>query len=140
MYKEMSLGVRYPESTRQRCDLCLGTVPAWTLALEVKLLRLLGDNGKLNDNMVMHLISPYPEHRSALTDCAKLRTSKMATRKAVLIYGFEDDKWPMEPLIEAFETLAGQQGGLGPRIQASFEGLIHPIHSKGWVYAWGLLP
>lgn len=36
------------------------------------MLRLFGDNAKLNDNMLMHLLSPYPAHRSALTDCEKL--------------------------------------------------------------------
>ena len=30
-------------------------------------LRLKGDNGKPNDNMLMHILSPYPQHRSALT-------------------------------------------------------------------------
>jgi hypothetical protein len=36
------------------------------------MLRLMGDNGKPNDNMLMHILSPYPSHRSALTDCQKL--------------------------------------------------------------------
>ena len=27
---------------------------------EVKMLRLMGDNGKPNDNMLMHILSPYP--------------------------------------------------------------------------------
>jgi len=27
----------------------------------------MGDNGKPNDNMLMHILSPYPAHRSALT-------------------------------------------------------------------------
>jgi hypothetical protein len=34
----------------------------WGWAIEVKMLRLMGDNGKLNDNMVMHILSPYPAH------------------------------------------------------------------------------
>jgi hypothetical protein len=37
------------------------------------MLRLLGDNGKLNDNMLMHVLSPYQAHRSALTDCETRR-------------------------------------------------------------------
>ena len=37
------------------------------------MLRFMGDNGKLNDNIVMHILSPYPEHRSALTDCTNTR-------------------------------------------------------------------
>ena len=34
-------------------------------AIEVKMLRLMGDNGKPNDNMLMHILSPYERHRSA---------------------------------------------------------------------------
>ena len=49
-------GVRYPAERRQRCDVCLGTEPNWEWAIEVKLLRLLGDNGKLNDQMLTHLL------------------------------------------------------------------------------------
>jgi hypothetical protein len=29
-------------------------------AIEVKMLRLMGDNHKPNDNMLMHILSPYP--------------------------------------------------------------------------------
>jgi hypothetical protein len=104
--------------------------------LEVKLVRLLGDNGKLNDNMVMHLLSPYPSHRSALTDCSKLAASELGTRKAVLLYGFETDEFPLEPLVGAFETLAAVSVSLRPRAHAGFEGLVHPIHNRGAVFVW----
>jgi hypothetical protein len=52
---------------------CLGGPAPWEWAIEVKMLRFMGDNGKLNDNIVMHILSPYPEHRSALTDCTNTR-------------------------------------------------------------------
>ena len=41
------------------------------------MLRFLGDNGKPNDNILMHVLSPYPQHRSALTDCEKLARSSV---------------------------------------------------------------
>ena len=44
------------------------------------------DNGNPNDNMIMHILSPYPEHRSALTDWNKLVASSLAALKAILIY------------------------------------------------------
>src|SRR5690349_20639997 len=72
VYEHYQTGVPYPQSARRKCDLCLGNPPDWTWAVEAKMLRLYGDNGKLNDNMLMHILSPYPEHRSALTDCQKL--------------------------------------------------------------------
>jgi hypothetical protein len=34
----------------------------------VKMLRLMSDNNKPNDNMLMHILWPYLAHRSALTD------------------------------------------------------------------------
>ena len=49
----------------------------------------MGDNGKPNDNMLMHVLSPYPNDRSALTDCVKLVESGLNGLKAVLVYGFD---------------------------------------------------
>lgn len=100
------------------------------------MLRLMGDNGKTNDNMLMHILSPYPSHRSALTDCLKLRDSHFAQRRAVLIYGFDYPAWPLDPAIEAFETLARVQIAIGDRCEAPFDGLMHPIHTHGRVFAW----
>lgn len=84
-YAAHGTGVAYPRAPRQKVDLCLGTPPLWEWAIEVKLLRFLGDNGQPNDNMLMHILSPYPEHRSALTDCAKLLAASIASRSAILI-------------------------------------------------------
>lgn len=80
-YGSYRLGVSYADGTRQACDLCLGSPGTWEWAAEVKMLRLMGDNGKLNDNMVMHILSPYPAHRSALTDCTKLLASQLGTQR-----------------------------------------------------------
>ena len=135
-YAARSFGVPYPGAARQRCDWCLGHPPSWDWAIEAKLLRMLGDNAKPNDNMLMHILSPYPAHRSALTDCAKLAASELAARKAILIFGYDYDDWPMEPTIKAFEALARQHVVLGERQQSSYEGLIHPVHQSGHAYAW----
>ena len=137
-YAHYQLGVPYGDGTRQACDLCFGVPPDWQWALEVKMLRLMGDNGKPNDNILMHILSPYPEHRSALTDCEKLLRARLGTRKAVVIYGYEYEKWPMEPAIEAFERLASARVKLGRRFSASFGGLVHPVHQQGQVIAWEL--
>ena len=135
-YDKLSLGVPYGDGTRQACDLCLGEPPDWEWAIEIKMLRLMGDNGKPNDNMLMHILSPYPEHRSALTDCKKLVAWRFGNRKAVLIYGYDYEDWPMEPAISAFELLASTKVALGPRRSAEFGGLVHPVHTRGQVFAW----
>lgn len=133
---QFSLEVPYPAAPGSKCDLCLGTPPEWQWAVEIKMLRLMGDNGKPNDNILMHLLSPYPEHRSALTDCTKLLGSGLRGRKAILIYGYDYDQWPMIPAIEAFELLARSRVSLSQRSSAPVDGLIHPVHSRGSVFAW----
>ena len=132
----IALGVPYPDVPRQKCDLCIGQQSSWEWAIEIKMLRFLGDNGKLNDNILMHILSPYPAHRSALTDCSKLVNSPLGERKAILIYGFAHEKWPLAPAIDAFERLAGAQVQLGSRHVAGFGNLVHPIHDKGRVFVW----
>jgi len=128
-------GVRYPGPGRvRRCDV---VVAGW--AVEVKMLRIMGDNGKPNDNMLMHILSPYEQHRSAVTDCRKLAETSLGPRKAVLIFGYEYEGWPMEPAIAAFETLASHVVGLSSRHEEKVEGLIHPVHREGGVVGWELL-
>lgn len=136
LYSRYSLGVRYPTNPRWRCDLCLGTVPDWDWSIEIKMARFVGDNGKDNDNILMHILSPYPPHRSALTDCLKLLRSGFSGRRAILIYGFDHETWPLDPAIEAFETLARAKVKLGERQTSSFSELIHPVHKEGRVFAW----
>jgi hypothetical protein len=133
---KLRYGVPYPEAPRQKCDLCLGSTGKYDWAIEVKMLRILGDNGKANDNILMHILSPYPAHRSALTDCDKLVRSSLGRSKAILIYGYDAKEWPLEPAIDAFEALAASRVRLGPRHAAKFGGLIHPAHSSGEVFAW----
>jgi len=132
------LGVSYPDAPKQKCDFCVGTGSPWIWAVEVKMLRILGDNGKANDNILMHILSPYAEHRSAVTDCIKLSRSSIASRKAVLIFGYDAADWPLLPAIEAFEALASRRYQLGDRNEARFSGLVHPVHASGSVFAWEL--
>ena len=46
---------------------------------------------------------------ASLTDCAKLVASQLGTHKAIVIYGYDYPGWPMDPAIEAFETLATKE-------------------------------
>jgi hypothetical protein len=136
VYENCQIAVPYPENPRRKCDLCLGNPPSWTWAIEAKMLRLYGDNGNLNDNMLMHVLSPYPEHRSALTDCQKLIYSGLTGRKAIVIYAFESAQFPTDPAIKAFELLASDVVRLSKRATACFRGLMHPVHQSGVVVGW----
>jgi hypothetical protein len=89
LYGSVQTGVRYPNSLRQKCDLFISPSGGRSWAVEVKMLRLMGDNGKPNDNMLTHILSPYPSHRSALTDCQKLAASGFSGSLAALIYGYD---------------------------------------------------
>ena len=139
-YASHKLSVPYGHGTRQACDVCLGGPELWAWAIEAKLLRLMGDNGKPNDNMLTHILSPYPTHRSAVTDCTKLVTSRLGTHKAILIYGYDYPGLPMDPAISAFEALASREVRLAGRAVASFDGLIHPVHQRGRVFGWQIEP
>src|SRR5437879_4441653 len=136
IYEGYQRGVPYPQSPGRKCDLCLGRPPDWAWVIEAKMLRLYGDNGKLNDNMLMHILSPYPEHRSALTDCQKLIESGLRGRKAIVVYGYESAQFPTGPAIRAFELLARDLVRLSERATACFRGLMHPMHQSGVVVAW----
>ena len=110
---KLTLNVPYPEASRQKCDLCIGSAPNWEWAIEVKMLRRMGDNGKPNDNILMHILSPYPQDRSALTDCSKLIESGFSGRKAVVIYGYDYPEFSMDLAIQAFEILSRSTVQLG---------------------------
>ena len=138
-YGQHARSVAYPDGSRTKCDLCFGKGPAWDWAIEVKLLRFLGDNGKQNGNMLMHILSPYPQDRSALTDCSKLARAPIATHKAIVIFGYEHREWPLEPAIAAFELLAARQVELGPRHTAETGPLVHPVHDAGRVFGWQII-
>src|SRR5205809_7013117 len=102
----------YP-SSRQTCDLLWGE--PWQWAIEVKMFRPNGDNGKPDDTAVKDILSPFASDRSALSDCTKLADSGIAPRRALLIYGSDDSRKPLLQMITALETLARTRVTLGDR-------------------------
>ena len=82
--------------------------------------------------MLMHILSPYPNNRSALTDCIKLVESGLAGRK--VIHGFDYPGLPMDPAMEAFEVLAARWVRLGPRADRAYSDLVHLLHRAGRVF------
>jgi len=124
----------YPNGSRQKCDLWLGAPLKW--AIEVKMARFRGDNGKPDDTALKDLISPYEDDHSALTDCVKLARSDFPCRTALLVYGFDFDDRPLDPAIDALETLARARVKLGQRIEVRLGPLVHPVMSAGRVFAW----
>lgn len=78
-YDRCSCRSLYPDS-KQRCDLLLGESPEW--ALEIKMARFLGDNGKPDETAVKDILSPFECDRSAVVDCGKL--AQLRTRLGTL--------------------------------------------------------
>jgi hypothetical protein len=133
---ESARPVQYPNS-RLQCDLGIGDPLEW--AIEVKMARAFGDNGKLDDTYVKDILSPYDSDHSALSDAAKLRSSGFKCSKAILVYGFAYSGRELEPLLEALEILARLKGPVGKRVEGSFAGLVHPVHTEGVVARWEIL-
>jgi hypothetical protein len=125
----------YPGS-RATCDLV--TPSGW--AIEIKLARPFGDNGKPAERWSENLLYPYPGNTSAIGDCLKLLDSHFTERKAVLVVGYEHSppKIPLEPAVRGFELLATEVCGieLGRRAEQLVERLIHPHHQQARIYAW----
>ena len=98
--------------------------------------RVMRDNGTVEPPAVLHILSPYPADHSAVTDCPKLLGSGFECRKGIVIFGYDYDKWPMDPVIEAFETLASKLVDLKMARPSAVADLIHPVHLAGRVFGW----
>jgi hypothetical protein len=129
---------QYPYS-RQQCDL---VIPGqW--AIEFKLLRPFGDNGKVAEHWSENVLHPYPGNVSSIGDCIKLLKSGFSERKAVIVFGYEHSRPQIDitAAIESFEVVTERVVGieLSERYQREFGPLIHPVHKQGKVFAWEIL-
>jgi hypothetical protein len=101
-------------------------------AIEVKLVRPFGDNGKLAEHWSENVLHPYPGNTSSIGDCLKLINSGLKESKAIIIIGYEHEnvQVSLDPAIKGFEILCREVAGikLGTRIEQKREKLIHPVH------------
>jgi hypothetical protein len=113
-------------------------------AIEVKIARPFGDNGKEAENWSVNLLHPYRGNTSSIGDCYKLLSLPAPERKAVLVVGYEHApaKIDLSPLVHSFETIATNVADieLGPRVAKLCGGLIHPVHQTAKLFAWEVLP
>lgn len=109
-------------------------------AIEFKITRPFGDNGKEAENWSVNLLHPYPGNVSTIGDCYKLLGLEGPERKAVVVIGYEHvpPRISLTPLVESFEVLAKHVASieLSPRIETRIENLIHPIHQSVRIFAW----
>lgn len=112
-------------------------------AIEVKLCRPFGDNGKEAENWSVNVLHPYLGNVSTIGDCLKLLQYSGPERRAVLIVGYEHVpiKIDLLPVIKSFEAIANHvfRMRLSKRIEACRKDLVHPIHQALRVFAWEVL-
>ena len=95
------------------------------------------NNGSHEEFLVNHILSPFEMDKSFLTDTQKLLLSGFEGEKAVLMFGYDYEKFPLDLILSCFELLAKSHFCQIREIyECKFEGLIHPIHKKGKVKAF----
>ena len=112
-------------------------------AMEFKIARPFGDNGREAENWSVNLLHPYEGNVSTLGDCYKLARLQCAERKAVVVIGYEHlpAKVDLTPLIESFEAVAKYVAGieLSHRVEYRRDRLVHPVHQSVRIFAWEVL-
>ncbi len=125
--------------TKKTPDLLIGH--HW--ALEFKLARPFGDNGKEAENWSVNLLHPYEGSTSAIGDCLKLLRLDGVERKAAVVIGYEHTppQISLAPLVKAFEVVATSVTNikLGSRVEVRRTGLVHPVHQQLSVVGWEVL-
>lgn len=126
-------------STRRSPDLL---IPGkW--AIEFKMARPFGDNGKEAENWSVNLLHPYPGNVSAVGDCHKLLKYSGVERRAVAVIGYEHDpaRIDLTPLVRSFEEIAKRVAmvKLSDRVETRRGGLVHPVHQVLRLFAWEVM-
>ena len=129
LYSNVELEVKYPND-RKRCDVVIND----NLFIEVKAVRKMRNNGTHEEFLVNHILSPYEADKSFLTDTQKLLDSGFQGQKAVMLYGYDYDDFPIDRILGCFELIAEKYFcKITEQYEQSFEGLIHPLHKRGKV-------
>ncbi len=112
-------------------------------ALEFKIVRPFGDNGKLAEHWSENILHPYEGNISALGDCLKLNHYKSQERKGVVVFVYEHTPpvIDLRVLVNCFELLARDvlRIKLTPRAEALEMDLVHPVHQQVTVYGWEIM-
>ncbi len=112
-------------------------------AIEFKIARPFGDNGKEAENWSVNLIHPYRGSASCIGDCFKLLGLHTLERKAIAVIGYEHVPAIIDltPLVESFECVAKQvmHMRLSDRLEIWQPDLVHPVHQSLRLFAWEVL-
>jgi len=127
-----------PAKTRRTPDLDIQG--EW--AIEFKIVRPFGDNGKEAENWTVNLLHPYPGNVSLIGDAIKLLQLQDYNHKGLFIIGYEHNppKISLDPIIASFELIAQNvmKIKLGDRIEEKRIDLVHPEHQVVRCIGWEL--
>lgn len=111
-------------------------------AVEAKIVRPFGDNGKEAEHWSQNLLHPYDGNVSSIGDAFKLQRWEGPERKAILVLGYEHDPpvIDLSVLVEAFELVSRKllMVPLGPRVEVILPNLVHPVHQRARVIGWDI--
>jgi hypothetical protein len=109
-------------------------------AIELKIARPFGDNGKEAEHWSQNLLHPYPGNTSSLSDALKLMKYEGPERCAVVVVGYEHatPQISLDPLIRSFEAIAQHVFTLelGTQHQLTLSPLVHPVHQVARLWGW----
>ncbi len=112
-------------------------------AIEFKIVRPFGDNGKEAENWSVNMLHPYSGNVSLIGDALKLERLDGNRSKLLCVIGFEHCQplIELEPLILSFEAISRNVLGLqiGDRIDEIRQPLVHPVHQRLRCVAWPVL-
>lgn len=113
-------------------------------AVEFKIVRPFGDNGKEAENWSVNMLHPYAGNVSLISDAIKLASLNSFPFKGLFVIGYEHNpaKISLDPLLDSFEAIARQvmRIELCDRIEQKREGLIHPEHQVLRCIGWQVQP
>jgi hypothetical protein len=127
-----------PAKTKRTPDLEIGR--EW--AIEFKIVRPFGDNGREAENWTVNLLHPYPGNVSLLGDSIKLLQLPNYDHRGLFIIGFEHNpaRISLDPLVCSFELIARRvlNVNLDEKIEERRESLVHPEHQVLRCIGWEL--
>ncbi len=125
--------------THRTPDLAVGS--KW--AVEFKIVRPYGDDGKIAESWSQNLLHPYDGNTSLIGDALKLmgRTDYRHSCLFAICYEHEPPRIDLEPLLSSFELIARavKQIPLGQRTEERRGMLVHPEHQTLRCIAWQLV-
>ena len=114
-----------------------------TWAIEFKVVRPFGDNGKEAENWSQNLLHPYKGNVSLIGDALKLLDLNNYRHKCLFAICFEHNppEIDLEPLLQSFEIIAGNVMSipLSQRTEVRRIELVHPIHQVVRCISWEVL-